>query len=171
MFERGLAVLFAALVVAGCTAADNGAPPTTSSPAPEPKPLKTVVDKEVSGCAQGGSPAPTAPTLVNFDIPGGYDTMIIAFHEAGVGQRAAVIYNVENQRSPIWEKKQENVNTLPTNCGGHSHGGDGESKKVEPGSYTARISYSGTLSMHLTVIIKNSTATQTTSPTHSHSAS
>lgn len=171
MLERSLAFLVAAAIVSvgGCL---GGAPAPTSSPSttPEPKPLKTVVDKEVNGCAPSGSPAPSAPIVVNFEVPDGYDTMLISFHETGVGQRRAWIYNIESQNSPLWERPQANVNTLPDQCGSHKHSGDAETKAVEPGNYTARISYSGTISMHLNVLIKSTKANGTASTTHAHPA-
>lgn len=170
MLERSIALLLAAAIVAvgGCLGGQGPASTSSTSASPEPKPLKEVVNKEVSGCAPSGSPAPNAPTSINFEVPDGYDTMLISFHETGVGQRRVWIYDNENPNTPIWERKQDNVNTLPDQCGSHKHGGDAETKTVEPGSYTARISYSGTLSMHLSVFIKSSKANATTSTTHSH---
>lgn len=169
MLERLLAILASSALVlaAGCFGGDAPAP-TTSSSAPKEYRVLTGVDKEINGCAPSGSPYPSAPTVVPFEVPEGYDTLVISFHETGVGQRRVWIANNEAQNSPIWERPQANVNTLPNQCGSHAHSGDAETKTVEPGNYTARISYSGTISMHLSVLVKSSKANATANATHSH---
>jgi hypothetical protein len=160
------------LLLAGCIGggSDDGVAPTTSMAHPAAPLL--VYKKEIDACPPNGKDpqAQTTATTGKFEVKPGYDELIIAFHESGSGTGiSAEIRWVEEGNALTWSKPQHNTAVPPVACGAHSHTGDGDTKKVEPGNYTVRLNYSGAVSLHLEVTARSTMASQMPA-NHTHMA-
>jgi hypothetical protein len=148
------------MLLAGCLggASDDGVAPTTSASSHPPQP-KQVFIKEINACPPPDGkdpPVQTAAATGAFEVKPGYDQLIIAFHESGTGNSISAEIRWKEEGTVVWSSAQHNTAVPPVPCGTHSHTGDGDTKTVEPGNYTVRMSYSGSVALHLEVTARSS---------------
>lgn len=156
MVKARLASLAFILVLAGCLSDGSGGadPSPTTNNMTHPAPM-LVYQKEVEACPQAaGVPVQTDPIIDNFEVPAGFDEVVITYHDSGQGQVSVDIRSEENTR--LWGEDQRTVNSAASGvlCGGHSHTGGGITVPVEEGNYNVRIQYTGAVAIHLDIVAR-----------------
>jgi hypothetical protein len=158
--------LFLAIALAGCLDDAGDVAPTTSAPMIRPAP-EVVSQLEANACPPTGVPVQTATLSERFVVAEGFDEIVIEYGETGEGLVTPSIRYVEENKF-VWGNEQRQVNTIAQGvaCGAHGNHGPGETILVEPGEYEARIQYTGTVDIVLTVTARVSGGNDTMHADH-----
>lgn len=155
------ALLSLSVFLAGCfggsTSGGDGSPSPT--PAPPPPAPQIVYTQEVD-CPPTGNPAGTIPK--SFEVPDGYDQLIITFHASGAGNVSVRIRNLDSGQA-IWTRS---LNVQQPPCGSHAHEGGGVNRTVEPGQYESTLSWTGAVGIHYDIVARSSRAPNETASHH-----
>lgn len=158
-----LAVTFLSLLMAGCAGGSTSGGDGTGSPTPMPEPPAPVIlySQEVD-CPPTGNPTGTIPKT--FEVPDGYDQLIITFHASGAGNVSVRIRNLDSGES-VWSLAL--TVRPPPECGGHAHEGGDVNRTVEPGQYDSTLGWTGAVGIHYDIVARSSRAPNATEP-HDH---